>query len=282
MTVTDTAKQPALFREMERFELLTAAEEVALAQKIKRGDQLARDQMITANLRLVVKIARQHLGRGLPLNDLIQEGNLGLIHAVGKFDPDKGFRFSTYSVWWITQYIEMACMWQTRDVRLPVHVEKNLRAYGKKFKALQVDLSREPTEIEVAIALEWSGEKLRRLMDDAMLPLSFDVPVTGGDGVVSDLASLVADEGQRDAAFRDVADADSAAVLASALAGLDPVDRKVIDMRFDMNGEGVHSLKQVGAKIGIGGEWVRRRQLRALKQMREALEIEGISSGCVI
>ncbi|MEN9434058.1 MAG: polymerase sigma factor RpoS [Pseudomonadota bacterium] len=262
-------------REIETSPLLTPDEEIFYGRLARQGDELGRQKMIVSNLRLVVKIARRYMGRGLVLSDLIEEGNLGLIHAVEKFDPERGFRFSTYATWWIRQNIERALMNQTRTIRLPIHVNKELNGYMRKLREMTQQLGREPTMSEMADALGRSVESLRKLLDFNERVTSLDTPV-GKDGD-SPLVDFIAPE-ESNCPTAAMEDNDITQSVESWLGQLDQKQREVIVRRFGLHGHERATLEQVGAALGLTRERVRQIQMEALKRLRRILENKGLSS----
>ncbi len=254
--------------------LLTAEEEVHFARRARRGDEAARKRMIVSNLRLVVKIARRYINRGLPLLDLIEEGNLGLIHAVEKFDPERGFRFSTYATWWIRQTIERAIMNQARTIRLPIHVIKEINLYLRAARQLAQELDREPTAEEIAAMLERPIEDVKRMLGLNERIASVDVPI-GRDGDRLLLDSIPDDNNADPSHILQNEDLHS--VLEKWLGRLTGKQREVIERRFGLNGHEKATLEEVGAAIGVTRERVRQIQMDALKRLRNILEAEGLT-----
>jgi RNA polymerase nonessential primary-like sigma factor len=261
-------------REIEFSQLLTPEEEVLYGRLARQGDAFGRQKMITCNLRLVVKIARRYMGRGLPLPDLIEEGNLGLIHAVEKFDPERGFRFSTYATWWIRQNIERALMNQTRTIRLPIHVNKELNAYMRKMREMTQKLGYEPSLPEVAEALDKPVEVLRKLLDFNERITSLDVTV-GKDGD-SPLVDFVSAE-TSDEPDSKLEDEDITQSVDNWLGQLEFKQKEVIVRRFGLHGHERATLEQVGEALGLTRERVRQIQMDALKRLRRILENKGLS-----
>lgn len=261
-------------REIEHSPLLTPEEEITYGRLARQGDAFGRKKMITCNLRLVVKIARRYMGRGLPLPDLIEEGNLGLIHAVEKFDPERGFRFSTYATWWIRQNIERALMNQTRTIRLPIHVNKELNAYMRKVREMTQKLGYEPSVQEVAAAMDKPVEVLRKLLDFNERITSLDVTV-GKDGD-SPLVDFVSAETTLEPDSK-LEDEDITQSIDNWLGQLEFKQREVIVRRFGLHGYERATLEQVGEALGLTRERVRQIQMDALKRLRRILENKGLS-----
>jgi RNA polymerase nonessential primary-like sigma factor len=259
-------------REIGATPLLSAEQERQLGRRVQAGDAAARRRMIESNLRLVVKIAKRYRNRGLPLLDLVEEGNLGLMHAVEKFDPDRGFRFSTYATWWIRQAVERALMSQTRTVRLPVHVMKELNLYLRAVRELEQKQDREPTAEAVAVLLDKPVDDVRRLQR-----LTARVESVDGLRESSERSVLetVADEASPDPAER-ARQHQLWARLDELLAELPERHRDVVARRFGLRGHEPGTLEEVGAALGLTRERVRQIQLEALKRLRRAVESEGL------
>ena len=254
--------------------LLTAEEEVRYSREAQAGNEESRKHMIESNLRLVVKIARRYMNRGLAFLDLIEEGNLGLIRAVEKFDPERGFRFSTYATWWIRQTIERAIMNQSRTIRLPIHVVKEINVYLRAARGLAQKLDHEPSAEEIADLLHKPIQDVER-----MLRLNERIASTDST-IMSDssktLLETIPDENAQDPTESLLAD-DVHTSIEDCLSQLSDKQREVVERRFGLHGHRVSTLEEVGKEIGVTRERVRQIQMDALKKLKRILEQEGIS-----
>lgn len=254
--------------------LLSAEDEVYYARLALKGDEPARKKMIESNLRLVVKISRHYLNRGLPLLDLIEEGNLGLMKSVEKFDPDRGFRFSTYATWWIRQTIERALMNQTRTIRLPIHVLKELNVYLRAARQLTQKLDHEPSAEEIAEMLDVPLEDVEKLLYLNDKVTSFDTPI--GHDENKSLLDTIPDENSVNPAVL-LTDENLRMQIEEFLDELTDNQQQVIARRFGLRGFEKATLEEVGAEIDLTRERVRQIQVEALKTLRKLLEQAGLT-----
>lgn len=263
-------------REIGYSPLLTAEEEIYFSRRTLQGDLVARHRMIESNLRLVVKIARRYSNRGLSLLDLIEEGNLGLIHSVEKFDPERGFRFSTYATWWIRQNIERALMNQTRTIRLPIHVVKELNLYLRTARALSQQLDHEPTAEEIAAQLEQPIDNVSRLLYLNARTTSFDTLPGWGD---SDkiLSHWLSDDADKNPAKLFETN-ELHACITKWLYTLPAKHREVLARRFGLLGYEAATLEAVGQELGVTRERIRQIQVEGLQQLRKLLQAQGLST----
>jgi RNA polymerase nonessential primary-like sigma factor len=259
--------------------LLSAEEEVTLARQVVQGDNDAKIHMIEANLRLVVKVAKRYLQRGMPLLDLIEEGNLGLIHAVGKFDPERGFRFSTYAVWWIRQTIERAIMNQTRTVRLPVHVLKQLNHYNRTLKALSMK-GHTPTLQTLAIAMDVSLDKVIELKNLPQLESSLNTPVGSEDNSSTGLEYVADESGHTPEIEQNIGE--QACYITRLLNTLPERKREIICRRFGLKGYVPQTLEEVGEAVGVTRERVRQIQSECLMKLKRVLQAENIPLSSIL
>jgi len=257
-------------RSIGRVDLLTAEQEVELAKRIERGDMAAKQHMIEANLRLVVSIAKGYLGRGLSFLDLIQEGSLGLIRAVEKFDWRRGYKFSTYATWWIRQAVTRAIADKARTIRIPVHMVEKMNKVSQVERQLVQEHGREPTAEEIAAELGWSVDDVREILRVAQAPVSLDKPV--GEEEDSQLGDFVEDE-EAQTPFEEVSRAIRRESVWRALAALPPREREVLELRYGLRGRRSLTLEEVGRAFGVTRERIRQIEnntLRKLQQLPEA------------
>jgi RNA polymerase primary sigma factor len=256
-------------QEIGKTALLTPAEEVALAKRIRRGDKSARDHMISANLRLVVKIAMDYKDFGLPLLDLISEGNIGLIKAVERFDPRKGGKLSTYAAWWIKQSIKRALANQSKTIRLPVHLVDKIAKMRRTAMALTEELGREPSDEELAMELQIPTSKVAHLKSVSVRPTSLDAPI-GEEGDSATFGEIVGDENAI-SPFDSLKERSRNADLRTMISSLEPREAEIIKYRFGLDGYDELTLEEVGRKFKVTRERIRQLQNIALSKMRKAI-----------
>jgi RNA polymerase primary sigma factor len=256
-------------REIGLVKLLTPQEEIVLAAKIKRGDKKARELMIKANLRLVVKIARDYEGIGLPLLDLISEGNIGLMKAVERFDPKKGGKLSTYGSWWIKQSIKRALANQSKTIRLPVHLVDKISKMRKVGMKLQEELGREPSDEELADEMDMTAARVRQMRMAAIRPASLDAPI--GDDDSNNFSDVVEDENAT-SPYGNLEDKTVTDMLQEMVKHLDARESTILRFRFGLDGGQEKTLEEVGAKFGVTRERVRQIQNLALRKLRKMIE----------
>jgi RNA polymerase primary sigma factor len=265
----DRSNLQLYLQEIGKTPLLTIDEEVKLARRIRKGDKAARDHMISANLRLVVKIAMDYKDFGLPLLDLISEGNIGLIKAVERFDPRKGGKLSTYAAWWIKQSIKRALANQSKTIRLPVHLVDKISKMRKTAMKLTEEFGREPTDEEIAIELQVPTSRVAHLKSVSVRPASLDAPI-GDDGDSGTFGEIVGDDNAA-SPFESLREKTRNSDLYDMLGSLEPREAEIIKYRFGLDGRDELTLEEVGAKFKVTRERVRQLQNIALSKMRKAL-----------
>jgi RNA polymerase primary sigma factor len=258
-------------RSIGRVELLTADQEVALAKRIERGDMMAKRHMVEANLRLVVSIAKGYLGRGLSFLDLIQEGSLGLIRAVEKFDYRRGYKFSTYATWWIRQAVTRAIADKARTIRIPVHMVEKLNRVAHVERQLVQALGREPEPVEIAAELKCTVREVRDILRLAQLPISLEKPI--GDEEESELGDFVADD-TVESPFESASENLQREDIRKALEALPEREREVIELRFGLRGSEPLTLEEVGRAFGVTRERIRQIENNTLKKLQQLPEAQ--------
>ncbi|MBI3140926.1 MAG: RNA polymerase sigma factor RpoS [Rhodocyclales bacterium] len=259
--------------------LLTPQEELGLSRRVRQGDQRARQKMIEHNLRLVVNVAKHYLNRGMPLLDLVEEGNLGLIHALDKFDPERGFRFSTYATWWIRQNIERAIMNQSRTIRLPVHVVKELNSVLRAMRHLEASSARETGIEEIAQLLDKPVEEVRQVLALNEHVASLDAPLEIDPSL--SIGESLADE-QAETPEAQIHCAEVESLVTEWIGMLNDKQRQVIEHRYGLNGCEVATLEELAEHLALTRERVRQIQIEALAQLRRILKRRGVSKDVLL
>jgi RNA polymerase primary sigma factor len=273
----DLAVEPSLdslrlyLRAIGQVELLTADQEVALAKRIERGDMAAKHSMTEANLRLVVSIAKGYLGRGLTFLDLIQEGSLGLIRAVEKFDYRRGYKFSTYATWWIRQAVTRAIADKARTIRIPVHMVEKLNKVSHVERQLVQAMGREPTPMEIARELHWEVREVKEILRMGQMPVSLERPI--GEEDDSALGDFIEDQ-QAESPLDSAIESMRRESLLKALAALPARDRQVIEMRYGLGGHEARTLEEVGQALGVTRERIRQIENSTLRKLESSPETQ--------
>jgi RNA polymerase primary sigma factor len=260
-------------KDIGRVDLLTAAQEVELAKRIERGDHVAKQAMVEANLRLVVSIAKRYRNQGLPFLDLIQEGTIGLVRAVEKFDYRKGFKFSTYATWWIRQAVARALADKGRTIRMPVHVVEKLNKILRAERKLRSELGREPSAMEIAMDLELTPDEVDQIRSSAQTPVSLEKPV--GDAEESEFGHFITDETQPlpdEAAEVNL----RKEALMRILGTLSQRERRVLEMRYGLDGQSPKTLDEVGRTFSVTRERIRQIENQSLKKLRALAEANSL------
>jgi RNA polymerase primary sigma factor len=262
----------AFLRDIGKVDLLTAAQEVELAKRIERGDDGAKQEMVEANLRLVVSIAKRYRNQGLPFLDLIQEGSIGLVRAAEKFDHRKGFKFSTYATWWIRQAVSRSLADKARTIRMPVHVVEKLNKIVHSERKLRAELRREPKPAEIAEDVDLPLDEVEQILRSAQIPVSLDKPV--GDEGDAEFGHFVADS---DPLPEDVADDNSRSrALTESLATLSPRERTVLELRYGLAGREPATLDEIGAIFSVTRERIRQIEKNSMGKLSALAEMKNL------
>jgi RNA polymerase primary sigma factor len=254
-------------RHIGRGKLLTHGEEIDLGRRTRRGDETARSELIERNLRLVIPMAKKYRGKGLPLGDLIQEGNIGLMRAADKFDPEKGFRFSTYATWWIRQAIQRAIADKGRTIRVPVHMGEKIRKMARTYNELSTELEREPTDEEVAEELGWDVDRVKEVKSAIPDAMSLNQPLSSDEGS-SELGDFVEDERESEEAGEVVRELETRRLVES-VERLPERQRRVLVRRYGLDGEKPSTLADLSEELGVSRERVRQLQREAERALRD-------------
>ena len=255
------------FGQIARGRLLTHEEEIDLGRRAREGDEMARSKLIEKNLRLVIPVAKKYRGMGLPFGDLIQEGNIGLMRAADKFDPEKGFRFSTYATWWIRQAIQRAIADKGRTIRVPVHMGEKIRKMARTYNELSTELEREPTDEEVAEELGWDVDRVKEVKSAIPDAMSLNQPLSSGEGS-SELGDFVEDERESEEAGEVVRELETRRLVES-VERLPERQRRVLVRRYGLNGEKPSTLADLSEELGVSRERVRQLQREAERALRD-------------
>ncbi len=267
----DNAISTQYLKYLKKYPLLTKKQEYELALKVGEGDEKARDLMIKSNLGLVISVAKKFLGRGLSFEDIIMEGNLGLIKAVEKFKPKKGFRFSTYAIWWIRQTIERGILNSGRVVRLPIHISENIYKYARAVKEITSEIQREPKLNEIADRMGIKESKLEKVMSLVGNIYSLDAPYSGNEdeeNSANSFANLIKTDESADSAYDTLDKIETLNLLNKWLIKLPEIERKVIILRYGLNYEKPRTLNEVGNIFGLTKERIRQIEVKALKKLK--------------